>query len=359
MRRGARRRSGACATRRRPLLARRPAAVPLAVAGADERRRVWCDGADLLRAARRPARCPTKCCCSRASAISRPVPRAVAGRGRQRSAGSSTSRRRHASAHRRREPRCASAQTRLYDGADARSRSPRRRTSSPLIRRARRRRAAPLLARRRASTPIRSASPPGRSPGCRCGSNGKSSSTARDRLDGWTLGAVDLEPADVGAAGGRARTLRGPQPADHRHRATLGGADQRLAARRGRSATSTNQGEVDEPTEAALDDIADADRASDVVAASLDSLHEQLLGLPVDDCGVCAARTADGRDRQAARPDDVPQLAARRRRSACHARAHRRRVRPHARSAGRASVRVPARDDVDGRTRGARCCGRA
>ena len=67
-----------------------------------------------------------------------------------------------------------------------------------------------------------------------------------------------------------------------------------------------NQGELDEEAEKQLADIAGAVRGIDILAATLDSLHDALLGLPVGPYGVLQPR--QGAEIGKARPDALPQL---------------------------------------------------
>ena len=97
-------------------------------------------------------------------------------------------------------------------------------------------------------------------------------------LDGWSLGAVDLErDGDAGAE--QRRRLAGRATLTTGAAATLRSAvTDWLAAEDARDAAGT--GEADEATEDALAQLAGSVRHLDVVTASLDGLRRQLLGLP-------------------------------------------------------------------------------
>jgi hypothetical protein len=124
-----------------------------------------------------------------------------------------------------------------------------------------------------------------------------------DRLDGWKLGAVDLE-ADA-PPGGTARKIAGRSPLHTGVAATLGNAiSDWLRAEDERD--KTNQGEVDEEVEKQLARIAGSVLGIDILAASFDSLHDQLLGLPVGPYGVLQPRA--GTDIVNPTPVSVPEL---------------------------------------------------
>ena len=118
-----------------------------------------------------------------------------------------------------------------------------------------------------------------------------------DRLEGWSLGAVDMETnAPFGADGApptpTARTLRG------RSMLTTGAANALSGAVRTwlegeEQRDRDNAGEASEATEAALARIAAAVDQLDVVSASLDGVREQLLGLAYHG-GLVRQRRADG-----------------------------------------------------------------
>lgn len=118
-----------------------------------------------------------------------------------------------------------------------------------------------------------------------------------DRFDGWTLGAVDLDPpaapppADP-PADPPVRTLTGRSPL-HTGTATTLAKSIEAWAHAEDALDVTNQGEADESTELLLSGLADAIEQLDIVTASLDGLGDQLLGLPTDD-GVLRPRSADG-----------------------------------------------------------------
>lgn len=118
-----------------------------------------------------------------------------------------------------------------------------------------------------------------------------------DRLDGWSLGAVDDDPdpdapTDPTPDQSVARTFRGRSPLTTGTATTLAaGVRAWLAAEDARDLTG--EGEADEDTEAALARIADAVEHLDVVTASLDGLREQLLGFAYDG-GLLRPLRADG-----------------------------------------------------------------
>ena len=112
-----------------------------------------------------------------------------------------------------------------------------------------------------------------------------------DRFDGWTLGAVDYEPpADDDNA--EARTITGRSPL-HAGTATTLAKSIEAWTRAEDALDAKNQGEADEATEDLLSGLADAVDHLDIVTASLDSVRDGLLGLPVGD-GVLRPRNADG-----------------------------------------------------------------
>jgi hypothetical protein len=124
-----------------------------------------------------------------------------------------------------------------------------------------------------------------------------------DRLDGWKLSAVDLEMEDP--TGGVARKVAGRSPLHTGVAATLGDAiDGWLAAEEERD--TTNQGEIDEEAENQFAQIAAAMRGIDILAASFDSLHDQLLGLPVGPYGILQERS--GADMIKPTPVNIPAL---------------------------------------------------
>jgi len=118
-----------------------------------------------------------------------------------------------------------------------------------------------------------------------------------DRLDGWALGSVDVEPgAAFGAEGAPAtpiaRTVTGRSMLTTGTATALAGAVRSwLVAEDQRDAD--NAGEASESTEAALARIAAAVDQLDVVSASLDGVREQLLGLAYHG-GLIREKQADG-----------------------------------------------------------------
>ena len=115
-----------------------------------------------------------------------------------------------------------------------------------------------------------------------------------DRLDGWKLGTIDLEAsADSPPSLGPARSFTGrtalqtgvASALSHAITGWLKAEDER---------DTQNRGEVDEQAERQLADIARAARGIDILAANLDSLHDELLGLPVGPFGILQPRSAGG-----------------------------------------------------------------
>ena len=127
-----------------------------------------------------------------------------------------------------------------------------------------------------------------------------------DRLDGWQLGAVDLETADDSAPPpGTTRTITGRSPLHSGVAVSLGDAISNwLKVEDERD--NEDRGEVDEAIEKQLADVAGAARGLDILAANLDSLHDALLGLPIGPYGVLQPRTEAGITRPI--PVSVPEL---------------------------------------------------
>ena len=109
------------------------------------------------------------------------------------------------------------------------------------------------------------------------------SAPASPSLDGWSLGAVDLErEAGTGTGAPPRRTVAGRAALTTGAATTLGSAvTDWLAAEDARDATGV--GEADEATEAALAQLAGSVRDLDIVTATVDGLRRQLLGLPAGD----------------------------------------------------------------------------
>ncbi|HEX7537948.1 MAG TPA: hypothetical protein VF391_13210 [Dermatophilaceae bacterium] len=107
-----------------------------------------------------------------------------------------------------------------------------------------------------------------------------------DRFDGWTLGAVDLEPPAADATPVSpdpvVRKITGRAPL-HAGTATVLAKSIEEWAKAEDALDKLNQGEADETTEALLSGLADAVEQLDIVTAGLDGMRDQLLGLPVDD----------------------------------------------------------------------------
>jgi hypothetical protein len=129
---------------------------------------------------------------------------------------------------------------------------------------------------------------------------------ATDRVEGWVLGPVDLETTDGGPPpAGAERKIAGRSPLHSGVAATLANAiDAWLQAEDQRDKDS--QGEVDEAVEQQLANIARAVRSVDILAATFDSLHDELLGLPVGPYGVLQLR--NGTDIQKPVPTGTPEL---------------------------------------------------
>jgi hypothetical protein len=132
--------------------------------------------------------------------------------------------------------------------------------------------------------------------------------TVSDRLEETRLEEVDLEPKQADWLPDAAvRTLRGRSPLNTGTAKTLAAAiDTWMIAETARD--QANTGEADPQTQKALADIADQIENLDVLSASLDSLQEQLLGLPLGDFGVLSERQEDGTTLAKPVPLDVPQL---------------------------------------------------
>lgn len=129
-----------------------------------------------------------------------------------------------------------------------------------------------------------------------------------DRLESQRLQTLDMEPAEADWVPETApRPLRGRSPLNTGSAKTLAAAIEGwIVAETARD--ENNVGEADDKTEKALTEIADAIETLDVLSASLDSLHDQLLGLPVGDYGVLSPRQDDGATLGKPIPVDVPQL---------------------------------------------------
>ena len=127
-----------------------------------------------------------------------------------------------------------------------------------------------------------------------------------DRLDGWRLGPVDLQTVDdKEPPRGTARKIAGRSPLHTGVAATLANAIQTWL-RNEDERDKNNEGEADEAVEDQLAHIADAVRGIDILAATLDSLHDELLGLPIGPYGVLQPRTAAGIAKPI--PVSIPQL---------------------------------------------------
>ncbi|HEY2814120.1 MAG TPA: hypothetical protein VGJ03_11700 [Acidimicrobiales bacterium] len=105
---------------------------------------------------------------------------------------------------------------------------------------------------------------------------------AGDRFDGWTLGAVDLDPPADSPAPPTARVMSGRSALTTGVATTLGAAIDAWRVAEDQRDTH-NEGEADQATEDALAAIAGVLEGLDVLGASLDGVREQLLGLPYAD----------------------------------------------------------------------------
>jgi hypothetical protein len=125
-----------------------------------------------------------------------------------------------------------------------------------------------------------------------------------DRLEGWSLGPIDLEATDEeDPPSGVVRRIAGRSPLNSGVAASLGNAiTEWLKAEDARGV----DGEVSEAVQAELSDIAHAVQGIDILSASLDSLHDVLLGLPVGPYGVLQPRNGSGIARPV--PVSIPQL---------------------------------------------------
>lgn len=132
--------------------------------------------------------------------------------------------------------------------------------------------------------------------------------TASSRLDGMHLETVDYEPEKPEWLPDAApRTLRGRSVLNTGTAKTLAAAiDAWMVAETARDAD--NVGEADDATADKLSDIADEIEDLDVLSASLESLQEQLLGLPLGDYGVLNPRQGASAQLDKPVPVDVPQL---------------------------------------------------
>ena len=128
--------------------------------------------------------------------------------------------------------------------------------------------------------------------------------STRATLEAWRLAQVDME-SDV-PTGLDTNTLRGRSPLHAGTARTLAAAiEEWLTAENERD--RHNQGEVDDSTAQALQRIADGIGYLDILSASLEGLHDRLLGLPVDAFGLLHQRAPDGAIIKPA-PAGLPQL---------------------------------------------------
>ncbi len=125
-----------------------------------------------------------------------------------------------------------------------------------------------------------------------------------DRFEDWPLGPIDLEPVERRGAGKRrkiaGRSLLGSGPA----KTLKASLDAWAEAEQERD--RAGDGEADEETERLLASLGETSRDLDVVAAGLDTLHDELLGLPVEDYGVLKPRAGAKLGKPA--PVAAPQL---------------------------------------------------
>jgi hypothetical protein len=105
---------------------------------------------------------------------------------------------------------------------------------------------------------------------------------AGDRFEGWTLGAVDLDPPADSPAPPFARVISGRSPLTTGVATTLGAAIDAWRVAEDQRDTH-NEGEADQATEDALATIAGVLEGLDVLGASLDGFREQVLSLPYAD----------------------------------------------------------------------------
>jgi hypothetical protein len=127
-----------------------------------------------------------------------------------------------------------------------------------------------------------------------------------DRLEGWNLTTIDLEPqSDEGAL--TKRRISGRSPLHGGVAATLANAITGWLVEEEQRDDNV-MGEVDEIVEEQLATVARAVRGIDILAAGLDSLHDVLLGLPVGPYGVLSPR--DGAEIRRPAPTALPHLLA-------------------------------------------------
>lgn len=127
-----------------------------------------------------------------------------------------------------------------------------------------------------------------------------------NRLDGWRLGQVDLETTDGQAPPqGTKRSLAGRCPLHTGVAATLTNTITNWLKAEDERDTQ-DRGEVSEDVEKQLSEIAGAVRGIDILAANLDSLHDELLGLPIGPYGVLQPRTETGITKPV--PVSIPEL---------------------------------------------------
>ena len=128
---------------------------------------------------------------------------------------------------------------------------------------------------------------------------------SRDRLEGWTLGQIDLDTSNP-ALSTSSRTFQGRTPLHTGTAKTLTAAIETWLANE-EQLDLNNQGETDPATEAALRNVAAGIGNLDVMATMLDGFTARFLGLPVDAFGVVRPRKPDGSVGPPT-PVDVPQL---------------------------------------------------
>ena len=100
-----------------------------------------------------------------------------------------------------------------------------------------------------------------------------------DRVDGWSLTGLDLEPVQPGSDLTRTFVGRSPITAGVGKALTSAMASW-LAAEQARDQTDPSSSQLSDQQEAALSQLADLIRPLDVASASLDGVCEQLLGIP-------------------------------------------------------------------------------
>ena len=130
--------------------------------------------------------------------------------------------------------------------------------------------------------------------------------TLSDRLDGWALGAVDMEnPA--GNPGDIKKTIAGRSPVNTGVARTLVNAiDTWIKLEEQRDDAGEGEGEASDKVEDELGDIVGHLRNVDLVSASLNGIFDNLLGLPTSVDGQLQKRVGD--EIRKILPEGVPRL---------------------------------------------------